>query len=121
MGKQRAALDFASDSETVDIEELAGKSRKGKHVVDPETLQRVAEQSGFPSRENARKTLRRRKKSPYTMQLGLKVRPAMRELFQEMGAHLDVYDHTTFERAVLALIEKEGTTEQKKTYEGIVK
>ena len=121
MGKQRAALDFTSDSETVDIEELAGKSRKGKNVVDPETLQRVAEQSGFPSRENARKTLRRRKKSPYTRQLGLKVRPAMRELFQEMGASLDVYDHTTFERAVLALIEKEGTTEQKKTYEDIVK
>ena len=45
----------------------------------------------------------------------------MRELFQEMGAHLDVYDHTTFERAVLALIEKEGTAEQKKTYEDIVK
>ena len=40
MGKQRAALDFTSDSETVDIEELAGKSRKGKNVVDPETLQK---------------------------------------------------------------------------------
>ena len=38
----------------------------------------------------------------------------MRELFQEMGARLDVYDHTTFERAVLALIEKEGTYRTKK-------
>ena len=30
----------------------------------------------------------------------------MRELFQDMGEHLAVYDHTAFERALLALIEE---------------
>ena len=28
-----------------------------------------------------------------------------------MGEHLAVYDHTAFERALLALIEKEGTAQ----------
>ena len=121
MGKQRAALDFDNDTETVDIEELAGKGRTKKNAADPRIVQQVAEQSGFTSRKGAAKKRRRRKKSPYTTQLGLKVRPEMRELFQYMSEHLDLYDHTTFERAMLALIEKEGTAEQLKTYEDIVK
>ena len=44
----------------------------------------------------------------------------MRELFQDMSEYLTVYDHTTFERAILALIEKEGTVEQLKIYNDIV-
>ena len=38
-----------------------------------------------------------------------------------MGDHLAVYDHTVFERALLALIEKEGTPEQLKVYKDIIK
>lgn len=45
----------------------------------------------------------------------------MRELFQNLSEHLDVYDHTTFERAILALIEKEGTEEHLSMYKDIVK
>ena len=120
MGKQRASLDFDADTETPDVQELAGKSSTNKHAVDPETVQGVAEESGFPSRGGrAPVHRRRRKKSPYTMQLGLKVRPGMRELFQDMGEHLAVYDHTAFERALLALIEKEGTAEQLEIYKDI--
>lgn len=50
-----------------------------------------------------------------------KCRPQMRELFQNLSEHLDVYDHTTFERAILALIEKEGTEEHLSMYKDIVK
>ena len=121
MGNQRPTLDLDDDSEPVSIEELAGKSGVQKNLIDPESVKNVAEQSGFPSREDASKPRRRRKKSPYTQQLGLKVRPQMRELFQDMGEHLGVYDHTAFERAILALIAAEGTPEQLKTYKAIVK
>ncbi|MCP5006262.1 MAG: hypothetical protein GY941_20335 [Planctomycetes bacterium] len=121
MGNQRAGLDFNDDTKTVNIEELAGKGSINKNTVDLESVQQVAEKSGFSSREGGARARRRRKKSPFTMQLGLKCRPEMRDLFQEMSEHLDVYDHTTFERALLALIEKEGTPKQLETYKGIIK
>ena len=54
MGKQRAALDFDADTETPDVQELAGKGSIKKYTVDPETVQEVAEESGFPSREAGR-------------------------------------------------------------------
>ena len=38
-----------------------------------------------------------------------------------MGEHLAVYDHTVFERGLLALIEKEGTAEQLKIYKDIIR
>lgn len=121
MPNQRASLDLGNKSDSIDIAELAGSSRLKKDAVDPETIKQVSEMSGFPSREKTVKTRRRRKKSPFTQQLGLKCRPEMRELFQDMSEYLDVYDHTTFERAMLALIEKEGTEEHLKRYESIVK
>ena len=123
MGKERAGLDFDDNTETVNIEELAGKGSINKNTndIDLVSVQQVAEKSGFPSREGGVKARRRRKKSPFTMQIGLKCRPEMRDLFQEMSEHLDLYDHTTFERALLALIEKDGTPEQLETYKDIIK
>ena len=41
----------------------------------------------------------------------MKYKEGVKALFQEMGDRLDVHDHTTFERALLALIEKEGYTD----------
>lgn len=121
MGNKRAELDFNDDTETVHIEELAGKGRINKNTVDPSSVQQVATKSGFPSREGVIRTRRRRKKSPFTMQIGLKCRPEMRDLFQAMSEHLDLYDHTTFERALLALIEKEGRPEHLETYKDIIR
>jgi hypothetical protein len=120
MVNKRATLNFADDNDTVDITELAGKSKAKKDSVDPVAVQAVAKQSGFPSREASPSRVRRRKRSPYSAQLGLKVRPAMKELFQEVSDHLGVYDHTTFEKALLALIKAEGTEQQLKSYKNIV-
>ena len=121
MGNKRPPLIFDDATETANVRELAGKGRSKKPDVDPKTVQEIAALSGFLSRGGrAQVPRRRRKKTPYTTQLGLKVRPEMRVLFQDMGEHLAVYDHTVFERALLALIEKEGTTEQLKIYKDIV-
>ena len=119
MGNQRALLDFNNDTKTIDITELAGKSGIKKNAVDSASVQQVAEESGFPSREGITKT-RRRWKSPFTMKLGMKCRPEIRDLFQNMSEYLDVYDHTTFEHALLALIKNEGTKEHLKLYEEAV-
>ena len=122
MGNKRPPLNFDDDMEAVNVQELAGKGYSKKIDVDPQTVREIAAQSGFPSRGDSAsaRRRRRRKKSPYTGQLGVKVRPEMRELFQDMSEYLTVYDHTTFERAILALIEKEGTVEQLKIYNDIV-
>ena len=120
MAKERSELNLDDDQEeSIDIREMAGPMRKDKNIKDPEIIKAAAEHLGFPSREGAR-TSRRRKRSPFTQQLGLKCRPQMRDLFQELGEHLGTYDHTTFERAILALIEKEGTEDHKLLYNTII-
>ena len=45
----------------------------------------------------------------------------MKELFQDIGDYLDLRDHTTFERAILALLEKEGATDLLQKYRNITK
>ncbi len=108
MGNKRASLDL--DDDIMDIEELAGQSQQAKHI-DKVKLAQVAEQSGFTSREPSGRQRRRRKKSPFRDQQAIRVRPGMKDLFQDLGEYLNVMDHTTFERAILALAEKEGTKE----------
>lgn len=111
MGNQRAG--FGLDDDTIDIEELVETKPKPKpKPADKTKITEVAEQSGFTSREPAPRQRRRRKKSPFTDQQAIRVRPGMKSLFQDLGEHLDVMDHTTFEKAIEALIEKEGTDEQ---------
>lgn len=43
----------------------------------------------------------------------------MKPLFRELGDRLDVHDYTTFEQALLALIEKQGYTDLKEKFEEI--
>lgn len=124
MGKnQRASLDFGDDSETVDIEELAGKGKHRDPLPDAETVKAVAEQSGFSSRDpNAKRPRRRRgKKSPYTAQMGIRVRPEMKALFQDMAEHLDLADNAAFESALLALVEAHGTADHKQKFDRVLK
>jgi len=67
----------------------------------------TSEKAGFPSRQ-AKKVRRKRIKSPYTEQLGFKARPIVKEVFQEFSDSINIYDYTTFEQALIALLEKEG-------------
>ena len=113
MGTKRAGLNL--DDDLIDLEELTQRQPASKSV-DKAKLAQVAEQSGFTSREPGSRQRRRRKKSPFTDQQAIRVRPGMKDLFQDLGEHLDIMDHTTFERAILALIEKEGTEEHARKF-----
>ena len=118
MGDKRAGLNFSMDDDQANIEDFAGGVLKRKPIVDIEKVKEAAEQSGFISRQPKRRRLIKR--SPYTIQYNLKTRLGMKELVQELGDRLDIYDQETFERAILALIEKEGYSDLKEAYDKIM-
>ena len=73
----------------------------------------MANKSGFFSRQPPLQKVdhdianrRRRKISPYNAQLGIKVRPEIKEIFQNISDTLGIHDCSTFELAILALLEK---------------
>lgn len=117
MAKERAHLDLSED---LDISEFLPVKKERTKETEIETLERVAEQSGFVSRKH--KSQRRRKpQSPFKNQLNLKCRDEIKELFQDIGGQLGIHDHTTFEQALLALIEKYEFNELLERYKEIVK
>ena len=103
MAKEREALNL---DDTIDLEELTQKRPLPKHIGKAE-IKEIATQTGFVSRQPRKK----RSRTKYTAQLNIKVREGIKPLFQEIGAHLETFDNETFELALLALIEKEGTKE----------
>jgi hypothetical protein len=114
MSNKRTGFDF---EEGIDLGLVERASNSGKSV-NYKDLEKVAADSGFIKRlPQTRKN--RRKRSPYTEQLGIKVRPLIKDIFQELGEKLSVYDHTTFELAILALIEKEKDQELLEKYKDI--
>lgn len=104
MENKRASLNLEA---SIDLEELVNKKKEHKPTVNKNELVSIAESSGFISRQPHKKN-RRRKKSPFECQIGIKVRHDVKELFQDIGEYLDIYDHTTFELSILALLEKEN-------------
>jgi len=104
MAKEREALNLSDDS--IDLEELTQKPAQPKHIGKAQ-LEEIAKQTGFVSRHPRKK----RSRTKYTAQLNIKVREGVRPLFQELGSYLETFDNETFERAILALIEKAGTKE----------
>lgn len=121
MGKERAHLSLEDD----DFLDVSGFQpvRKVSHSnvdIDIKTIEKVAEKSGFVSRKH--KSQRRKKpQSPYRNQLNLKCRDDMKELFQDAGERLGVHDHTTFEQALLSLLEKHGYDDLLQRYKDITK
>ncbi|MEP6606069.1 MAG: hypothetical protein ABJA60_08120 [Nitrosospira sp.] len=117
MGKERAGLNLNED---IDLTAFAPKIRpRPKSEEENHAIKQAAEQSGFTSREP--KMRRRKPSSPYKIQLNLKVRDGIKELFQDVGERLNVHDKTAFEKALLALIEKEQQTDLLQRYSDIVK
>lgn len=115
MGKERAHLNFNDD---LDLSEFQPSKKVTKDKPDQKLVEEVAEQSGFPSRDPNKKR-RRRKPSPYVDQLNIRCRTEIKDIFQDLGELLDVRDHTTFEKAIKALIEKEGLNDLLTKYEKI--
>lgn len=73
-------------------------------------VEAVSKSAGFPSRSAAKTTTRRRRRktSPFQDQVGIKCRNGMKELFQDLGDVMNTHDHTTFEKAIQALLEQKG-------------
>lgn len=111
MNNKRASFNL---DEEIDISLVETVSRNSE-IINYKDLEKVASASGFVKRL-PQKRKNRRKRSPYTEQLGIKIRPLIKEIFQEIGEKLSIYDHTTFELAIFALIEKENDQELIKKY-----
>lgn len=114
MAKEREALNLLDD--TIDLEELTQKPTRPKQIGKAQ-LEKIAKQTGFISRQPRKK----RSRTKYTAQLNIKVREGVKPLFQEIGEHLETFDNETFERAMLALIEKEGTKEHLTQFKELTK
>ena len=106
---ERASLGFDDEDKPqenqIDLEDLIGAAEQPKPT--PQQQKALVEEGakhGFVSREPRK----RRRVSPYTAQFGGKCREGMKALFQDIGEHLGCYDTETLEKAILALIEKEG-------------
>jgi restriction endonuclease Mrr len=117
MSKKRASLNLTDDD--LDLSGFAPKGEKKRERPEPKTIEKIAEQSGFISRKGKRR--RKRQRSPYQAQLNLKCREGVKTLFQELGDRLDVHDHTTFEEALLALIEKQGYSDLEARFRELAK
>lgn len=117
MSKERAHLNLADDN--LDLSGFAPKEGKNRERPDPKTIEIIAEQSGFTSRVGKRR--RKRQRSPYQAQLNLKCREDIKTLFQELSDRLDVHDRTTFEQALLALIEKQEYFDLKARFRELTK
>jgi hypothetical protein len=115
MPRERAHLNLDDD---LGLSDFAPKPKgRGDQEPDMKTVQRVAEQSGFLSREPRRR--RKLQRSPFQAQLNLKCREEIKSLFRALGDRLEVHDHTTFELALLALLEKQGYSDLIAQYKDI--
>jgi len=120
--RERASLGFDDEGtqDQIDLEELAGATEQPKPTAEQQkALVTEGAKHGFVSREPKK----RRRVSPYTAQFGGKCREGMKALFQDIGEHLGCYDTETLEKAILALIEKEGLQDKAigKQYKALVK
>lgn len=108
MGRERTGLDLSEENEELDITLVVGQAHRAvDKPVNTRIVTEEAIKAGFVSREPKM----RRKKSPYTEQFGGRCRKGMKELFQDAGDVLGLYDTQTLELAVLALLEKEELTD----------
>jgi len=116
MGNERAGLDFNSDEE-IDIQELINTTSHQTHL-NKEEIEKSAHDTGFVSRQP--RINRAKPKSPFMIQMNIKTRVGAKEIFQEAGSILGTYDYTTFERAFISLLEKEGLNDLLKRYKDIM-
>ena len=116
MPNERASIGLEEDA--ISIEELATANQQNVKPTPKQQakIYKEAEKLGFVSRQ----PIKRRKVSPYTDQFGGKCREGMKALFQDIGEHLGCYNTETLERAILALIEKEGLDDLAKRYKSLV-
>lgn len=105
MERTKLSLDLDDD---IDLTAIAGNKPKTKvNNVSQSAIAQSAEEVGFTSRQ-PKSTRRRAKRTPYTAQKGIKVRPEIKRLFEAFVDGCDDFshDHEAFEMAFLALVDK---------------
>ncbi|GAB1257287.1 hypothetical protein NBRC116494_17890 [Aurantivibrio plasticivorans] len=112
-------LNDPNENPSVSLEEIATSPTNGRTDAQlQKELEKEGAKLGFISRQPTRKFSRRR--SPYTEQCNLKMRTGMRDIFQELGDRLEMFDQETLEAGILALIEKEGFGDLLAEYEKVI-
>lgn len=121
--RKRAMLDLSDDPTDgeLDLSTFAPKSPSQPASDDMETdktaIKRLSEATGWPSRQAGRTDApsrrSRRPTTPYNVQLNVKCRAEMRELFREISDHIGQRDCDTFEQAISALIDQLGDEDLK--------
>lgn len=109
------------DDELIDLEELTGIAGQSKITPEEQVLvESVARKSNFMSRGDNSKKLRKR--SPYIVQKNIKMRTGMAELLADFTVAINSgSDQETLERALLALIRKEGEVNFEKRYMELIR
>jgi hypothetical protein len=116
MGNNRESIGLGDD-DLIDLDELNTGSTLPMTSAQEKELVKGGEALGMVSRMPKKR--RGRRKSPYTVAKGVKVREGMPDLFIDLAAHLDLLDNQTFEKAVGLLIDVEGTEDLKKRFKKI--
>lgn len=120
---ERAGLDFdIDDGEDVDISALVKpkKDKAERPANEKEVITKTAEESGFSSRQ-PKKTRRRGKRSPYTQQKNVKMRPGMPELFIDVCEKLGLKDYELMEHAIEAVLQKHKLKDEQESFKELVK
>ena len=122
MVKERAHIDL--DDDQIDLEDLTGKPQHNRPSAEQvrKTVTKVSENSGFVSREPKKKgKVGRPKSTVYLIQKNIKMRLGMPEILAKLTAATGGNsDQETIEKALLALIEKEGLKTLKAEYEKLL-
>ena len=113
-------LDFDDESD-VDISLLAkGPTNKNKIVRDKDQLEEAAYKSGFTSRESKRPR-RRGRRTAYTQQKNIKMRPSMPDLFVDLSVELGMKDYELLEHAIQLVIQKHKLKDELERFNEIIK
>lgn len=108
---ERPKLDLDDDYD-LNLDGFKPKRNLPPQKPDPIAIKKVAERSGFVSREAGKPpTVRKRRnrpKTPYQGSYTIKVQPLFKETLQEAADRLGVFDYSVFEMAVMALVKEQG-------------
>lgn len=111
MARERKKIVVDDAPETLDLSGFSPDTDDKADHVSADAVKAVSEQSGFGSREPkaaASTTPARRRRSPYTAQIGARVRPETKERFQEIAARLDISDAQALDDALILWLEEKG-------------
>lgn len=108
----RPTVDISIDEEDdLDISLLAQTKKNKSPKADKEKLEEVAQVSGFTSRE-VKPVRRRARRSVFTQQKNIKMRPGMPDLFIDASLALDMKDYELLEHALELVLQKHKLTDE---------